>query len=156
VIIVSDTTALTTLMKACLESVLERLFESVVIPEMVALELTHFHSEIPAWCIIRRIHDHPLLPEVSSRIDPGEAEAICLALELSADAILLDDRKGRREAEAHGLHCLALPAILLEAKRRDFIPSLRVALDQIDQFGNYRLKAQTRDMLLREVGEIEG
>ena len=40
-IVVSDTTALTTLMKAGLDSVLERLFGKVAIPEMVAIELRH-------------------------------------------------------------------------------------------------------------------
>lgn len=44
---VSDTTALTTLMKAGLESVLQRLFGTVVIPEMVATELRQFHDSIP-------------------------------------------------------------------------------------------------------------
>ncbi len=46
-IVVSDTTALTTLMKAGLESVLKSLFGTVVIPEMVAHELRQFHTAFP-------------------------------------------------------------------------------------------------------------
>lgn len=115
-LVVSDTTALTTLMKAGMESVLEQLFGQIVIPEMVFKELRCFHSSIPSWCEVQAVRNTALLPVISLTIDAGEAEAICLALELQADAILLDDRKGRREAESRGLSCLALPAILLEAK----------------------------------------
>jgi len=154
VIVVSDTTALTTLMKAGLDSVLKRLFGKVAIPEMVAIELRQFHTDIPVWCEVHYIHQHPLLPVVSLNIDAGEAEAICLALDLKADAILLDDRKGKREAESRGLSCLALPAILLEAKRQGLIASLREVLDLLDELGSYRLKAHTQEALLREAGEL--
>lgn len=153
-IVVSDTTALTTLMKAGLESVLQRLFGTVVIPEMVAAELRQFHDRIPAWCQIHYVHEHPLLPVVSQFIDAGEAEAICLALDLKADVILLDDRKGKREAETRGLSCLALPAVLLEAKRQSLISSLQAALGLLDERANYRLKAHTREALLRAAGEL--
>ena len=152
-IVVSDTTALTTLMKAGLESVLERLFGTVFIPEMVAHELRQFHIGIPTWCVVHKVNEHALLPVLSLTIDAGEAEAICLALELKAEAILLDDRKGRREAESRGLSCLALPAILLEAKLQRLIPSLKVALGLLDERGNYRLKANAMEALLRKAGE---
>lgn len=75
-------------------------------------------------------------------------------MQLKADAILLDDRKGKREAESRGLSCLALPAILLEAKRQSLIASLREALDLLDELGSYRLKAHTQEALLREAGEL--
>lgn len=153
-LVVSDTTAITTLMKAGLEPVLEKLFGKVAIPEMVAIELRQFHADIPAWCEIHYVHPHPLLPVISQNIDPGEAEAICLALDLKADAILLDDRKGKREAESRGLSCLALPAILLAAKRQGVIQSLSRALDMLDRQGSYRLKAHVMEALLREAGEL--
>ena len=39
-------------------------------------------------------------------IDDGEREAIALAVEVRADALLMDDRDGRREAKA--LNCPVL------------------------------------------------
>lgn len=153
--VVSDTTALTTLMKAGLESVLVRLFEKVIIPEAVAEELLQFHPVLPDWCEIHGLQDTALLPAVSLRVDIGEAEAICLALELKADAILLDDRKGKREAESLGLLCLSLPAVLLEAKRQGWIASLKEALACLDQRGHYRLKSTVVEALLRQAGESD-
>jgi predicted nucleic acid-binding protein len=100
------------------------------------------------------VDEHPLLPVVSLTIDAGEAEAICLALELKADVILLDDRKGKREAESRGLSCLALPAILLEAKLQGLIPPLKDTLNLLDERGSYRLKAHAIEALLRESGEF--
>jgi predicted nucleic acid-binding protein len=46
-IVVSDTTALTTLMKAGLEGLLPGLFGHVLIPQAVALELLQFHTALP-------------------------------------------------------------------------------------------------------------
>lgn len=95
-----------------------------------------------------------MLPVVSRFIDAGEAEAICLALELKADVIPLDNRKGKREAETRGLSCLALPTVLLEPKRQGLISSHQDALDLLDERGSYRLKAHAREALLRARGEI--
>lgn len=153
-LVVSDTTAITTLLKAGLESVLEQLFGTVVIPAKVAEELLRHHPKLPTWCVVRQITDDVLLRSVAMTIDPGEAEAICLSLELKADAILLDDRKGRREAEARGLSCLSLPAILLQARREGLISSLREVMDVLASRGNYRLKASALAALLVAAGEL--
>jgi hypothetical protein len=47
---------------------------------------------------------------VAAALDPGEAGAIALALELSADLILLDERDGRSAAERVGLRVTRRPA----------------------------------------------
>ncbi len=119
-IVVSDTTALTTLMKCGLEQLLPALYSEVLVPQAVARELLDFHAALPAWCIVRETADSQLLDDLRATIDPGEAEAIALALELHADLVLLDDKKGRRQADrlrgsarrarrrqTCGTHCLA-------------------------------------------------
>lgn len=50
-------------------------------------------------------------------LDPGEAEAIALAVELKAHLLLLDERRGRVVASRLGLHFVGLLGVLSEAKQ---------------------------------------
>lgn len=47
------------------------------------------------WLRPRTAADRPLVTALLLELDPGEAEAIALALELHADLALLDERRGR-------------------------------------------------------------
>jgi len=152
-IIVSDTTALTTLIKSGLDWILPQMFGEILIPKAVADELLCFHSCLPDWCIVRVAIEGPLLDRLRQTVDLGEAEAIVLANELQASVILLDDKKGRRQAEALGLAPLALPAVLAAAKRQEIIPSLADAFDTISKQGRYRVADSAAYQLLRSVGE---
>ena len=152
-IVVSDTTALTTLLKAGLESILPRLFGEVLIPDEVARELLRFHATLPDWCRVEAAREGCLLDALRLAIDAGEAEAIALAHDRKADVILLDDKKGRRQAEALGLSCLALPAIVVAAKRNGLIPSAADAFKAMATQGRYRVADGVALVLLRSVGE---
>ena len=57
----------------------------------------------------------------SLNVDEGEKEAICLAREIRAVAILLDDRKGRAEAVRCGLRVAGTIGLLEAAARRGFV-----------------------------------
>lgn len=152
-IVVSDATALTTLLKSGLDWLLPRLFETVLVPPAVARELLAFHAELPAWCVVREVAEVPMLTRLRSLVDAGEAEAIALAVTTNAAAVLLDDKKGRRQAEALGLTCLALPAVLVAAKRAGLIPTVADAFNTIAVQGRYRIAESAAIVLLRSVGE---
>ena len=150
---VSDTTALTTLIKSGLEWLLPQLFGPVLIPDAVARELLQFHPMLPEWCSIRSAPSGELLDRLRLKVDEGEAEAIALAVAENSSAILLDDKKARRHAESHGLTCLALPAVLTAARREGLIPSLAAAFATIAESGRYRVADTAALVLLRSVGE---
>jgi hypothetical protein len=152
-IAVSDTTALTTLLKCGFDSLLPDLFGTVLIPSAVARELRAFHEAVPEWCIVRDVPEGDLLDRLRARVDVGEAEAIALAVSAHADVILLDDKKGRRQAEALGLTCLALPAVLAAARRNGLISSLTDAFATLASRGRYRVAETAALVLLRSVGE---
>ncbi|MDB6006641.1 MAG: hypothetical protein JWR15_3628 [Prosthecobacter sp.] len=152
-IVVSDTTALTTLIKSGLDWILLRLFGEIFIPVAVADELLSFHSVLPKGCIVRAAIEGPLLDRLRNALDWGEAEAIALACELQASIVLLDDKKGRRQAEGLGLVCFELPAVLVMAKRKGVIPSVPAAFETIASQGRYRVADSAASVLLRSVGE---
>ena len=64
-----------------------------------------------------------------------------------------DDKKGRRLAEAEGLRCLGLPALLLVAKEQGRIASLADFLDLLEQRGNFCLARRFRGELLQRAKE---
>lgn len=62
-------------------------------------------------------------------MDYGEAEGIALALELKADLVLMDERLGRRAAQARGLKVIGVIGVLIAAKYAGAIELLRPQLD---------------------------
>lgn len=152
-IVVSDTTAVTTLLKAGLEHILPGLFGEVFIPQAVEQELLRFHASLPVWCKVGAAKESPLLDSLRYAVDAGEAEALALALELKAALVLLDDKKGRWQAEARGLTCVALPALMVAAKRSGLIASVAGAFAALAAKGRYGVAGTTAQVLLRSVGE---
>jgi len=54
-------------------------------------------TSLPQWLQVRHIAVPP--DPAPAELDPGEREAIALAETLRADALIIDDKIGRREAE---------------------------------------------------------
>jgi predicted nucleic acid-binding protein len=107
-IVVSDTSPLHYLVLCGLEGVLPRLFQQVLIPPTVFAELQHgnapptvrsWAAALPEWAAVRA----PASLDSTLQVDQGEMEAICLAREVNAAALLIDDAKGRRAAIRCGL-----------------------------------------------------
>lgn len=65
----------------------------------------------------------------------GEREAIALAIETRADLVVLDDQKGRRVARERGLSVTGTIGVLVEARERGVIPSIRHELDRLIEAG---------------------
>jgi predicted nucleic acid-binding protein len=77
VIAVSNTTAITTLIKLDRIDLLAGLFGSVLIPSAVDRELKEYHSFVPACCELRSVAVSERLKFLLAQADAGEAEAIC-------------------------------------------------------------------------------
>jgi hypothetical protein len=68
---------------------------------------------LPPWCEVTSIFSPP--DSGLAYLDPGEREAIQIALEREVDLLLMDERKGRREAKRRGLATTGTLGVLLRA-----------------------------------------
>jgi predicted nucleic acid-binding protein len=107
-IVVSDTSPINYLLLVDLIDVLPRLYGQVIVPNAVYVELRNpgapqavcdWVSNLPGWVEVHTVKN----PDPSLALGAGEKEAITLAMTLKADVLLMDERKGRREAVARGL-----------------------------------------------------
>lgn len=117
-IVVSDTSPLNYLVLIGAIDVLPQLFGEVLVPPAVMQELQHprtpeqvkkWAASPPAWLLL---HQPQSTIALDSPLDPGEAEAIALAIELHAAAVLLDEKKGRSVAKGRGLVALGTVTVL--------------------------------------------
>ena len=123
-IIVSDTSPLCNLQLVNSLWLLRELYGIVIIPHVVAEELAAASNpDIQNICNLEWIQIGTLsLTMLAERLqrerglDPGEAEAIALAIELKADDLLIDERLGRREALQLGLSVIGVLGILYHVR----------------------------------------
>jgi hypothetical protein len=152
-IVVSDTSALTSLLQVGLEEILPRLFQEVAIPEAVERELRRAHPALPSFLLTIPVADRKLVDRLCRDLDQGEAEGIALILEKRGDLLLIDERKGRRVAQREGVLVIGLLGVLLQAKRRGVIPSLRETIAKLQTTAGFRISDALKTRLLNESGE---
>ena len=89
----------------------------------------------------------------NSNIHLGEAEAIMLALELKADLILMDERRGRALAMNYQLKVTGLLGVLLQAKKQGEIIAVKPLLDQLINDAEFRINSQLYQQFRQLAGE---
>ena len=138
-IIISDTSPINYLILTGDIEILEKLFGRVVIPLAVFSELQHAKApqpvkdwivQAPAWLEVKQAAEALFTP--SRKLGNGEREAIALAMELKADAVLIDDRDGTQEAREQSLIALGTVSVLERAAEKDLL-DLPAAIDRLSQ-----------------------
>ena len=118
----------------------------------MAREIEPSIPALPAWVSVRVPSSQRPSLTARGRLGDGEREAIALAVEVGADAVLIDERAGRRVAEEAGLKVIGTLGLLLEAKWADHISTIRAELDRLLET-SFFLNPQLYDQLLRIAGE---
>lgn len=96
--------------------------------------------------------DDSVRPEVEAReLDPGEVSVLSVALERGC-GVLIDDRRGRRAADALGIPFIGTVGVLVLAKRHGLLSRVAPHLDALVKSG-YFLSRSLRRSALRASGE---
>jgi predicted nucleic acid-binding protein len=153
--VVSNSSPLIALARIQRLDLVPAILQSVLIPPAVVREISPSIPILPAWVSVQAPTEPVSVITSRGRLGEGEWEAIALAVEVKASAIVIDDRPARRLAEAAGLNVIGTLVLLLEAKRAGHIGTIRAELDKLLET-SFFLSPHLYDELLRMAGEYEG
>ena len=138
-------------------------FREIWIPGVVQRELdrlTHakalrdIHKALSdGWIKSQALRDDRVARFLATNLDPGEAEAIALAMELSADRILLDERDARKAAERAGLQVTGVLGVLLRAKKDGKIHAVKLDIEALRTRARFFVSEQLEKEILAVAGE---
>ncbi len=140
---------------------LRQLYGEIVIPATVLNEIINVGNTdasarvVPtlSWIKVQSAIDQEFVNTLRAELDPGEAEAIALAVELKADRLLIDERLGRAAAMRVGLQVTGVLGILVAAKRNNLIQEVKPLLDTLSGQVGFWLDARLYAEVLQAVDE---
>lgn len=155
-IVVSDTTAITHLAKIGALDLLQKLYMEILIPEAVFSELSQVKKTQPGalqvlnskWIKVVKIKNQTVVAKLTKHLDLGESEAIALSMELQSDVLIIDEVAGRSVAKKLGRNIIGMVGVLLEAKKKGYIASVRPYLDKLRATG-FRLGEEVYQLALK-------
>lgn len=134
------------------------LFGKVSVPEAVYAEIKAkkapgFDEIDNVFFEVLEIKGREYLGFLLNELDAGEAEAIILAKEMGADALIIDERRGYAIARSQGINAIGTLTILLMAKQRGLIETVKPLLDGMISNGRWYSK-RVYAAYLRKIGEL--
>jgi len=161
--VVVDSSVLISLAAGEQFDVLREFYAPIYVPPAVWDEVTSVQRPFGAtearwarqagWLILRAPARLDRVRSLAMSLQPGETEALALALELPDALLLIDDAQGRRAASALGLAYTGTLGVLLRAKAEGRLPALRPVLELLQQRTTFWLSAAVRQAVLQQAGE---
>lgn len=160
-IVVADTSPLTSLAAVGHFGLLQRVYGEIHIAEGVWDELnaggTRWpgSSEVAAapWVKRHPSPDTPVQRALVRDLGQGEAETIALGVDMGAGLALLDEAEGRSMAKQQGLRVMGVGGVLLAAKAKGHVDAVRPLLDALREHAGFRLSHEVYARLLALAGE---
>ncbi|MSU57929.1 MAG: DUF3368 domain-containing protein [Pedosphaera sp.] len=160
-IVVADTSVLINLCRVGQGGLFKSLFNEVIVPPEVTAEFVHLAASVPRFAGLAlpagiRVQSPAALSPVvraAKGLDAGEAAALSLAVEIHADAVLVDERRGYEVALQLGLHAIGVLGILLRAKAAGILPQIKPAVDALQRDAGFWISQPLREQVLRLAGE---
>ena len=160
-IVVADTSVILNLCRVQHERLLQQIFKRVLIPAQVAdefMRLSKVQQRFSSLALsdwIEIISSPQSFPQevVQAYLDLGESAAIALCLDQKADALLIDESLGREVAAKLGVRTIGILGILIEARRRKFIPDVKTILERLETEAGFWIAPGLRNRVLQLAGE---
>lgn len=152
-IVVADTGPLNYLLLSGHGDLIPALYDRLLIPTAVHTELLHrkpppivgqWARHLPPWAQLQTPRDATRFPELGS----GERQAIALAVEVSADFLLIDETQGRTASLAAGVRVKGTLGVLEQAADRRLI-DLAAAVEKLQATGIFLADDIVRKVLER-------
>ena len=157
-IVVSDTSPILCLCYLEKLQLLQKLFQTVIIPgavykELMGSRLTKEQKENlgkTSWVYVKTPVHKELIGELLVKVDYAEAEAIILAKELKADYLLIDEDAGRKVASSEGIKIMGVLGVLIEAKKLNLIPDLKIIVDELINKVGFHISDKLYDYIIEK------
>lgn len=146
--IIADTSCLIIYDKINRLEILQHTFADLIVTDEVAEEF----GELPDWITIRQLANKNRYLELVKDLGKGEASSITLALEFEDSLLIIDERKGRKVAEGLKIEIIGSLGVLIKAKDKGVIKSVKEFLDLIDK-NNFRISESIKEKVLKKAGE---
>ena len=160
---VSNTSPISNLASIGRLELLKSQFSELWIPDAVAEELAAHPDPVAramiqnaireSWIRIGAPKDSGLLRLLLLQLHRGEAEAIALATDLSADFVLMDEQEGRQLASKTGLAVTGVLGVLLRAKRAGEIAAVKPEVDLLRTKAHFFVSPALEKKILAASGE---
>ncbi len=105
------------------------------------------------WLVVQSPHNLARVSSLPFNLQPGETEALALALELPGSLLLVDDARGRKAAAALGIAYTGTLGVLLRAKAVGKIPALKPVLGLLATRTTFWLSPAVEAAALKRAGE---
>jgi len=148
--IISDTSCFIILNKIGELEILRKSYGQIMTTIDIAIE---YGEALPDWVEIGIVTDIYRQRILEMQIDKGESSAIALALETPNSTVILDDYKARKIAEKLGINLTGTIGVIIKAKLKGIIPSIKPFLEKIKST-DFRLSKEIEQQALKEANEL--
>ncbi|MBL9160825.1 MAG: hypothetical protein JNJ70_25325 [Verrucomicrobiales bacterium] len=162
-VVVSDTSPLSNLAIIGRLALLPEQFGEVWIPPAVVRELDALRSPSAqtdlseaiqrGWLMQVPLPSSAPFPDELRGLDPGETEALRLALSAKTNAVLMDEKEGRQCAASLGITTIGGLGILIFARRTGSISSLRNEIEKLRRDAGFFVDRDLETRVLAMVAE---
>ncbi len=161
-IVVSDTSPLSSLYLIDQLSLRPAVFGKIIVPETVWEELLILESDFghdlsalksALWLEVTPANDTAEVRRLQRFLDAGESEAIVLAKELHADYLLIDELEGREAAAQEGLKTIGVLGIFIRAKSAGLIAEVRPLMEDLRTKARFHIHDKLFVAVLKQAGE---